>query len=343
MHAQTYVGRFLTLSPMVFIGKISYSLYLVHWPIVVFARHCIARADQHPAHSHRHCQHSSGDIFMGLCRAAVSLAEETPTSHPASLGWRRGDDIRSLGRRRWHFLARNPGRFGGAVQEAQVEQGTWKTGVCFLLGDPDYRAWNADACRRTSGKAQNALLWGDSFAAHYAPGLVANTSNLTANFFQYTAAGCPPILSYYSYARPHCQAFNAHVFSIIRTHDIKTVVLSARWRDMRTRGFGGLADTIAALKSAGVDVWVIGQSTEFLTDVSAIAQRNGHNQGGADAWPLAFDRSLNTKLRQAATGATFIDPLDFLCTGRLRLPPSGSTDLRRLWSLLADGERASSV
>ena len=226
----------------------------------------------------------------------------------------------------------------GRSRRRKIEQGTWKTGVCFLLGDPDYRAWNADACRRTSGKAQNALLSGNSFAAHYAPGLVANTSNLTANFFQYTAAGCPPILSYYSYARPHCQAFNAHVFSIIRTQDIKTVVLSARWRDMRTRGFGGLADTIAALKSAGVDVWVIGQSTEFLTDVSAIAQRNGRTSSGADAWPLAFDRGLNGKIREAAVGATFVDPLDYLCTGEdCNYRRHGSIDLFRLWSLLGNG------
>jgi peptidoglycan/LPS O-acetylase OafA/YrhL len=315
MHAQTYVGRFLMLGPMVFIGKISYSLYLVHWPIIVFARHAALR------------EPTNLQLVL-IALASVGLATfswayvERPFRWPkkpvprAQLLWGGAGAmafaalIGAAG-----VLSQGiPGRFGAGVKEAQVEQGTWKTGVCFLLGDPDYRAWNADACRRTSGKAQNALLWGDSFAAHYAPGLVANTSNLTANFFQYTAAGCPPILSYYSYARPHCQAFNAHVFSIIRTHDIKTVVLSARWRDMRTRGFGGLADTIAALKNAGVDVWVIGQSTEFLTDVSAIAQRNGQS-GGADAWPLAFDRGLNTKLRQAATGATFVDPLDFLCKG----------------------------
>ena len=32
----TYVFRFLTLQPLVWVGKLSYSLYLIHWPVVVF-------------------------------------------------------------------------------------------------------------------------------------------------------------------------------------------------------------------------------------------------------------------------------------------------------------------
>ncbi|KAJ0338614.1 hypothetical protein COL154_014250, partial [Colletotrichum chrysophilum] len=34
----TSVGRLLSLAPMIWIGRISYSLYLWHWPIIVFGR-----------------------------------------------------------------------------------------------------------------------------------------------------------------------------------------------------------------------------------------------------------------------------------------------------------------
>ena len=71
------------------------------------------------------------------------------------------------------------------------------------------------------------MLWGDSFAAHYAPGIVKNKDSINANVIQYTSAGCPPILSYYSYKIPLCSQFNAHALDLIKDYRIKTVVLGS--------------------------------------------------------------------------------------------------------------------
>jgi hypothetical protein len=189
----------------------------------------------------------------------------------------------------------------------------WKTGTCFLLNDPDYRQWDAKACTRTTGAPQNALLWGDSFAAHYVPGILENAGIMSANVMQYTAAGCPPVLDYYSYARPRCQEFNRHALEIIKQYDIKTVILSSRWADLESRGLEMVRSTIEALTKAHVDVWLLGQSTEFATDVWVIDYRKGRGANGVDAWPLAFDRDINSRLRGFSGAAHFIDPLDYLC------------------------------
>ena len=41
----TLSGRLLALRPMVFVGLISYSLYLWHWPLMVFAKHLVSELD----------------------------------------------------------------------------------------------------------------------------------------------------------------------------------------------------------------------------------------------------------------------------------------------------------
>jgi peptidoglycan/LPS O-acetylase OafA/YrhL len=44
----SFVGRFLSLRPVTFVGIISYSLYLWHWPIIVFSKHLPFRLSNAP-------------------------------------------------------------------------------------------------------------------------------------------------------------------------------------------------------------------------------------------------------------------------------------------------------
>jgi len=43
INGTSFVGNILSLKPMVLIGKISYSLYLWHWPIMVCGRYFLIR------------------------------------------------------------------------------------------------------------------------------------------------------------------------------------------------------------------------------------------------------------------------------------------------------------
>jgi peptidoglycan/LPS O-acetylase OafA/YrhL len=317
----TLTGKALSWRPLVGVGLISYSLYMVHWPIIVFARYAVLRE-------------LIGWEIAAVVVASVVLAYlswrfvETPFRRPKGVESRPRlftvtasllaglTGLGFLGSSTDGFQARYPNL--RPPQIAQVGEDVWLSKRCFLEGQ-DAADWKGDVCVRTSGSARNALLWGDSFAAHYIPGLIKNQERLTHNIVQYTFAGCPPILSYKSYARPGCEPFNARVFDVIAKYRIDTVVLSSRWDQLRQRGLPGLSDTVDRLKAAGVKVYVLGQSPMFPFDVDILDVRGaGMEAGGSEAsWYLSFKPAQNQLLHQASGSADFIDPLPTFCKERL--------------------------
>lgn len=305
--------RVLQFAPMVWIGFISYSLYLVHWPINSFVHYLSLKAISVP-------------MIVAMTVASVALA---------TFSWKY---VEQPFRQKRAFTAPLPifafsataiallcvGGLAGVLGKGfpqrfpdfstqRILVGDWRNGVCFNEGASRIEDWNLADCTRTHGFATNVLLWGDSFAAHYVSGLEANAQKIQANVVQYTYAGCPPNLSYFSYARPACTRFNERALSIIRDANIQAVILSGRWTDYQARGFDGLQTTIDRLRAMGVKVYVIGQSPEFIADVQKIAFFAKHEGAANTSWPMAMDPDINKQVQLFANGATFIDPLTYLC------------------------------
>jgi peptidoglycan/LPS O-acetylase OafA/YrhL len=312
----TWVGRLLSTPPMIGVGLISYSLYLAHWPVIVFYRYLTL---QPPG-------------FWGalvVLPSSVALAAfswkfvEQPFRR-ARAGGVRASNLRVLG---WGAAALAAmAVVGGAAATghgltpapkysvtASAGDASWDGGPCFFMNNYVPGAWRAEKCEINPEGDAPTLLWGDSFAMHYGSGVAAVAPGTHSRVYVYTFAGCPPVLSYASYARPSCQPFNQNALAVIDELHIKRVVLAARWVDMRLRGLDQLHSTIDALRAKGVDVFVIGQSPMFITDTPVIAALKPKT----DAWKLAIDASINAALKRAAVGATYIDPLPFLCEGDL--------------------------
>lgn len=312
------VSRALAWKPMIWVGLISYSLYLVHWPIIVFARYALLRDLEG--------WEIAAAVVSSLLLAWFSYRFiETPFRRPAKplSRWPLFGVTAVLlvamagagyaGMKTGGFHDRYPDF--RPPQAAKVSSDIWLGNKCFLQ-DQDASAWAGDLCVRTTGAPKNALLWGDSFAAHYMPGLLANSGSLSHNVVQYTFAGCPPILSYESFARPGCHGFNAKVFDVIDRYKIDTVVISARWDQLRQRGLGGLDETVEKLKARGITVYVLGQSPMFAFDADVLDYRKaGRVSPNEASWYLSFPREDNARLKAAAGPAIFIDPLDSFCRG----------------------------
>ena len=301
--------------PLVAIGLISYSLYLVHWPIISLTRYM----EVGPLTTPEIILVLSGSILLAYLMwrfVEQPFRRFSPrlTQRRIMAGGLAAICVTGLfgvvGIEGKGF----PSRFPDFTEHTIPGGEQWKAGQCFLEGNPDYRKWSLTDCTRTATGSERVLLWGDSFAAQYVPGILANATALNATIIQYTAAGCPPVLSYQSYARTLCTEFNAHALNIIRKEKVTTVIIAGRWTDMRARGLNQINSTLSVLDSMRVRVIVIGQSPEFAADVRVIsALKGGRERNAVNQWNVFFPLSVNNQLHSIAGNNTFVNPMIPFC------------------------------
>lgn len=146
------------------------------------------------------------------------------------------------------------------------------------------------------------------------PGILQNADRINADILQYTFAGYPPILDYFSFANVGCPVSNARVPSIIREQNIDTVILSARWTNVHSKNRIKLPKTIAELSKLGVRIYVFGQSPEFIMDVKMIDYISGARmKPGTYSWRVSFEKDINEDIKRLSEGAIFINPMTYLC------------------------------
>lgn len=323
-------GRLLGLQPLVFIGRISYSLYLWHWPIIVFVKYATNRPLS-PAEA-------------GMAVAASLVA--------ATLSWRFIEQpFRGKGRftRRGIFTASAvaaalllsvgavgygtkgwPQRFPEALPiiakyaDYPPSFGMLRRGTCFLQDGQPAADYDRDACY--GGASPDVLIWGDSLAAHLYHGLSTQASRAKLTIGQATQSLCAPVLNLPAYYIAGCRAFNDRILGLIRQDPPRTVILAGRWEVVGLDGIARLEDTIAALKSAGSEVIVVGQSPIFPAPAYALYIKALHND--TIAAPVAENDygPLNQRVAEVAeqSGAAFFAPEQLFCSGgRCRIQQDG--------------------
>jgi peptidoglycan/LPS O-acetylase OafA/YrhL len=302
-------NRLLSLKPIVWIGLISYSLYLTHWPIFVMSRYYLVRRPQ-------------GAEVAVLIVFAFILA--IVSYNYVEAPFRTKTIVKE---KRWLFLQGTaamlfifaigllgsdrgyPARFPDFKQIDIPGGADWQPGTCFLLGSQSVNQWNIDKCTLSHGHKDTLILWGDSFGAHYVPGLIQNSAVIPYNIVQMTSAGCPPVFDYVSFRIPHCQAFNKLVSDTIDKLQAKEVILSSRWDLLQSRGFDGLRNAIDELKKRNIKTVIIGPSPEFGLDVQSLAFRLKNRT----SWSIGnYDPQMLPKLSTAKANE-LIDPISSLC------------------------------
>ncbi|MFL5239959.1 MAG: acyltransferase family protein [Rhizomicrobium sp.] len=225
------LNRVLSLKPVLFVGLISYSLYLWHWPIYVFTRAALFRAPT-PFET---------TLLIGMSFALAVLSWRFVEQPFRSRSFRRPRPV--LFRGAGIAMAATaacaavlvvgnglPQRFSPEIRTILAEATDHEPRIseCFGLTADDVR--NGRLCA-IGAKVQQAsfLLWGDSHADALIPAVqsLANQQGRTGLFAG--TDSCPPLLGVKRADTAKCAAFNDAVAKIATSKSIKEVILEARW------------------------------------------------------------------------------------------------------------------
>ncbi len=228
-------GRFLSLRPLVMIGMISYSLYLWHWPILVFG--------QVFANRKLDVAERSGLIVLIFIVAWLSWRfvespfRKTHVVRAKVRSWVIGGLATSavfvivgailyLGN---GLPARGPD-VGDFVKEAEALQKS----PCLARGASIPPREGCLLGAPAGGSRYEVVLWGDSHAAHLASVFEEIGKRLGLATREITKAGCSPIPGVrflpFDETRAECPAFNdAALESVLAENAVRVVVLAARW------------------------------------------------------------------------------------------------------------------
>jgi peptidoglycan/LPS O-acetylase OafA/YrhL len=319
------VGKILSLRPIVFLGLISYSLYLWHWPLLVFQRTSslfFHNADMTPVQEVTFCL-----ITVAVAALSWKFVEQPfrkgrlRPGRRALLyvnGWAVGlIACASLGMIYFHGF---PNRFPISAQQVAAyadydRTASTREGVCFLDGHTRVKDFRKDVCLAQHPGKNSVLLLGDSHAAQLLAGLVSVFPD--RDILQANVAGCRPLVVEPRDAPAECLELNSFIFNqYLQNHHIDTVILAGQWAPS---DMDPLAQTIDFIQARGISVIVVGPAVEYdegLPRMLAIAIRNGDPDQVAQhraVEPQRLDKTM-ANLAETRWHIPYISIYQNLCT-----------------------------
>ncbi|MFN3892141.1 MAG: acyltransferase family protein [Beijerinckiaceae bacterium] len=246
--ARTVIARALSLAPFVYIGKISYSLYLWHWPLLAFAGYEFG-PDLQPWHR----------AALLVLAVAISAASYHLVEQPAR---RAGPPVT----RRFVFAAGAASiALTAAISQIIVKTrglpGRLDPEIAALARAMQPRKMNDDRCGvDAKGRSQKPaecfigdqsaatpsfVLWGDSHAGVLAPAIASLAAEGGSKGYRSGRGGCPPLFGLENEAPVfrRCLAEPREMERLIANPDVREVILVGRW--------GLYAEGVASLNEVG--------------------------------------------------------------------------------------------
>ena len=348
----------LQLRPLVFVGLISYSLYLVHWPLIVLTRFAVGLDEIEP-------------WIPALLVASFALAtlsyrfvEQPFRTNPAFT--RRGVfggaaamsalviAFALLGLRQNGFAHRFDAR---ALAHDRAGAPT----IPFVECDDRALRSPSEWCSLGDESVDaSLLLWGDSHLLAWAPALDELLAAQQRRAIFLPNSACPPLLGVELAAKPGCTDRNARILQFLENSpELKQVVLVGYWRsyfegktrltfaapttgDSREVAPAALTDTVERLSRGGVSTVLLGPVPVYDKSVPlALALQS---KLGRDLLPMPLEshrmrhrRFYETVAALSPDRARVVDPAEWMCRPHCAVEHDGIALYRDAHHLSRDG------
>ncbi|MEJ0086740.1 MAG: acyltransferase family protein [Pseudomonadota bacterium] len=326
---ETVTSRLLSWKPLVFIGLISYSLYLWHWPLIYFQNNfsilfaglpgplgkallvlasiLIAAMSwwfiERPFRagplrpSKRLLFVMSGAATAAICGIAVGVLSSQ------GMGWRFStDELQAAS-----YLKYDPSP-------------AFRKGDCFATSDagddPSFAELKNDPCLRRVEGRRNFLLFGDSYAADLWFGLSHAMRDI--NWLQATGAGCKPLFDAAAldlHSSERCARLRQLIFAeYLVKNPVDAVLVGGSWT---SSDIPKLARTLDWANAAGIPVVLLGPKIQYDAPlprllVAALGQRDVRLP---DRHRVGSFRDLDNAIAglARAKGVIYVSYFDLLC------------------------------
>lgn len=283
------INRMLAWHPLAFIGRISYSLYLWHWPLLAFAKH-----------------HSVGPlpfrhrVFLIIVSFVLAIISwrfvEEPLRRRRLISSRPGLFIAAAmvlvvlfgGGLLLHF---NEGFTARYTSQAQLFAATGKRNEKYVIELEAQDIPKNLARLGYPGDHPDLLVWGDSHAMSILPGIDDLGGEMGVTVFAATHSSTAPL---YGWSDPNgrnmrerAAPFTTAVMDYVLSHKIPAVLLHCAWETYLAADEGSttqLFKTIDMFHAAGIDVYFMRDTPSFAYDPPSAVVR--YSQRGEDMAPL---------------------------------------------------------
>ncbi|MGC2086600.1 MAG: acyltransferase family protein [Bradyrhizobium sp.] len=344
-----------------FLGKMSYSLYLWHWPIFLLGNAAMPLAWVGSPLSVAALL--AGSLLLGYL--SYRFVETPPRKTVRWAGLRVSGLVATAAALLVVICAGGFAAQGFPTRYAQAEQRMlrytianmgplYREHTCFLEPQESFASYDISACLTPVAGRINILLMGDSTAAHLSPALRKYLDPQRYNLLQLNSGACAPFIGIKQAFSKNCDEINATFASVLKEHRVSAVLLAGHWsyyaqfgklppsphaRDGLSNLFDVYLDaTLSATRDASIPVLLLGPGMEFSAPLppTLVRQAQTHTPVG-DALkviPAAFE--ADTRLKRLALlydNVRFVSVLDALCTKR-DCPLTVDSETPMLWDVL---------